>query len=150
MASSLPPVAMTLQKHVMEHVKVAAQEQAVAAMAQQGAQVPPEQQEAEVARLTAQFQAQGMQQLRETSMQLSGAGQPDPLIQLKEQELQLRAQKDQADANMDSQKLNLDAESLQMRSRQFGQRLDSQERATKDRIDSAMDREILKQRGLDR
>ena len=150
MASSMPPVAMTLQKHVMEHVKVFAQEQALAAVAQQGAQAEPDQQEAEIARLTAQFQAQGMQQLRETSMQLSGAGQPDPLIQLKEQELQLRAQKDQADANIDSQKLGLDAQSLQMRNRQFGQRLDSQERATKDRIDSAMDREILKQRGLDR
>jgi len=136
-----------LQKHVMEHVKVAAQEQAMATMAQQGMQIPPEQQELELARLTAQFEAQGMQQLREVSMQMSGAGQPDPLIQLKEQELQLRAQKDQAEANIDTQKLGLDAESLKMRNRQFDERLDSQERQTEARIQSAMQRELVKQRG---
>lgn len=150
MASSMPPVAMTLQKHVMEHVKVAAQEQAMATMAQQGMQVPPEQQQIEVARLTAQFEAQGMQELRQLSMEMSGAGQPDPLVQLKEQELQLRAQKDQAEANIDAQKLNLDAESLKMRDRQFDERIDSQERQTEARIQSAMERELVKQRGLDR
>ena len=147
MASSMPPVAMSLQKHVMEHVKVAAQEQAQAAMAQQGVQVPPEQQPIQLAALTAQFEAQGMQQLRQMSMEMSGSGQPDPLVQLKEQELQLRAQKDQAEANIDSQKLNLDAETLKMRDRQFNERLDSQERQTAARINSAMERELLKQRG---
>ena len=100
-----------------------------------------------MAALTAQFEAQGMQQLRQMSMEMSGSGQPDPLVQLKEQELQLRAQKDQAEANIDSQKLNLDAETLKMRDRQFNERLDSQERQTAARINSAMERELLKQRG---
>lgn len=48
---------------------------------------------------------------------------------------------------MDAQKLNLDAETLKMRDRQFNERLDSQERQTAARIDSAMERELLKQRG---
>ena len=121
----------------------------MATMAQQGMQIPPEQQQIEMARLTAQFEAQGMQQLRQMSMEMSGSGQPDPLVALKEQELQLRAQKDQAEANIDSQKLNLDAESLKMRNRQFDERLDSQERQTQARIQSAMERELVKQRGQD-
>ena len=35
MVGALPPVAMALQKHVMEHVKIAAQEQAMVAFSQQ-------------------------------------------------------------------------------------------------------------------
>ena len=41
----------------------------------------------------------------------------------------------------------LDAQNQQMRSEQFQQRLAAQERQTQARIDSAMQRELLKQRG---
>ena len=47
----------------------------------------------------------------------AGAGQPDPLVKLKEQELQIRAQAEQADAQLDQQKLQLDAQNQQMRGR---------------------------------
>jgi len=40
----------------------------------------------------------------------------------------------------------LDAQNQQMRSEQFNQRLAAQERQTAARIQSAMDRELLKQR----
>ena len=78
---------------------------------------------------------------------LTGAGQPDPLIELKKQELAIKQQAEQDDAAMDQQKAAPDAQSLAMRSKQFDERLAAQERQTQARIDSAMERELLKQRG---
>ena len=150
MVGSLPPVAMALQKHVMEHVKIAAQEQAITAYSQQRAQlgqeVSPEEEMLQMEQLVAQFVAEGMQQVKQLSGQLSGAGQPDPLVKLKETELQLKAQAEQNDAQLDAQKLNLDAQAFQARKDQFQQRLQSQESQTAARIQSAMERELLKQR----
>jgi len=149
--SGMPQVAMALQKHIMEHVQIAAQEQAVMAykqqMQQMGGQVPEEQAVMEVERLTAQFIAEGMQQVKDMSAQLSGAGAPDPLIQLKEQEIQAKVADNEAENQIDQAKLQLDQQNQQMRSEQFGQRLRSQEQQTSARIQSAMDRELLKQRG---
>jgi len=153
MVASLPPVAMSLQKHVMEHVKIAAQEQAMVAFnqqmqqaQQQGMQMSPEDEMLQMEQLVAQYIAEGMQQVKQLSGQLSGAGQPDPLVKLKEQELQIKAQAEQNDAQMDAQKLQLDAQAMQNRQSQFQQRLASQEKQTAARIQSAMERELLKQR----
>ena len=145
MIGGMPPVAMSIQKHVMEHVKLQAEEQAMAQMAQAGP-VPVEQQEMQMQALIAQGIAQGMQQLKQLSAKVSGQG-PDPLVKLKEQELQIRAQEQQADAQIDQAKLQLDAQNQQMRADQFDKRLASQEAQTAARIDSAMQRELLKQRG---
>ena len=151
MIAQMPMAAMALQKHIMEHVKVAAQEQAAVALMQQvsqsGGQPATEEQMLQLERLTAQLIAQGMQKLQQMSQQLSGAGQPDPLIELKKQELAIKQQAEQNDAAMDQQKAALDAQSLAMRSQQFDQRLAAQARQTQARIDSAMERELLKQRG---
>jgi len=43
--------------------------------------------------------------------------------------------------------VQLDAQSLEMRNRQFGERIAAQERQTQARIDAALERELLKQRG---
>jgi hypothetical protein len=148
---SMPPVAMTLQKHIMEHVQIAAQEQAMVAYQQQaqqsGANLPEEQQMLEVEQMTAQFIAEGLQQVKDASGQLSGAGAPDPLIQLKEQEIQAKVADNEADNQIDQAKLQLDQQNQQMRSEQFDERIAAQERQTAARIQSAMDRELLKQRG---
>ena len=56
-----------------------------------------------------------MLQLKQLSQQLSGSGKPDPVIQLKQQELQQDAQKDQVDAQLDAAKLQLDAAKLKQR-----------------------------------
>ena len=146
MVAQMPPVALSMQKHVMEHVKIAAQEQAMAQMSQMGP-MDADQQDLQFEALVAQFVAEGMQQAKALSAQVSGANQPDPLVKLKEQELQIRAQSEQADAQLDQQKLQLDAQNQQMRSEQFDKRLASQEAQTAARIDSAMKRELLKQRG---
>ena len=151
MVAQLPAVGIALQKHIMEHVKVAAQEQAAAALIQQvqqsGGQPATEEQMLQLEKMTAQLISQGMQQLQQISAQLTGAGQPDPLIELKKQELAIKQQAEQNDAAMDQQKAALDAQSLAMRSKQFDERLAAQERQTRARIDSAMERELLKQRG---
>ena len=150
MVAAMPPVAMELQKHVMEHVQIAAREQAAVAylqQVQQTGQAASDEEMLEIERLTAQFVAEGLQQVKELSGQLSGAGAPDPLVQLKEQELQIRAQSDQADQQIDQAKVQLDAQNQQMRSSQFDQRLASQERQTQARIDAAMQRELLKNQG---
>jgi len=145
MIGGMPPVAMSMQKHVMEHVKLQAEEQAMMQL-QQAGPMPADQQEMQLQALIAQGVAQGMQQVKQMSAQVSGQG-PDPLIKLKEQELQIKAQAEQADAQLDQAKLQLDAQNQQMRGEQFEKRLASQEAMTAARIDSAMQREIMKQRG---
>ena len=151
MVGNMPPMAISLQKHVMEHVQIAAKEQAAVAYLQQvqqkGGQPASDDEMLEIERITAQFVAEGLQQVKELSGELSGAGAPDPLVQLKEQELQIKAQGDQADQAIDQAKVELDAQNQQMRGSQFDRRLASQEAQTQARIQSAMEREILKQSG---
>ena len=148
---SMPPVAITLQKHIMEHVQIMSKEQAAVAYLQQvqqnGGQPASDEEMLEIERMTAQFVADGLQQVKELSGELSGAGAPDPLVSLKEQELEIKSQADQADNQIDQAKLELDAQNQQTRASQFDRRLNSQESQTQARIQSAMEREILKQRG---
>ena len=145
MVGQMAPVAITLQKHILEHIKVQAEEQAMQQM-QQAPTGEEAQMEMQYQALVAQLVAQGMQKVKELSGQLTGQG-PDPLIQLKEKELEIKAQSEQSDAQVDQAKLQLDAQNQQMRGEQFQQRLASQEAQTDKRIDSAMQRELLKQRG---
>jgi len=145
MIGNMPAIAIALQKHCIEHVQIQAEEMAMMEMRKQGP-MAPEQQEMLMESIKAKFVAQGMQQLRQLSQQASGQG-PDPLVQLKEKELQLRAQAEQNDAQNDQAKLNLEAQNQRMRADQFQQRLASQERQTGARIDAAMQREFIKNRG---
>ena len=151
MVSAMPPLAIALQKHILEHIRIAAQEQAAVqylqSRQQAGMQPANEQEMLAVEKLTAQLVAQGMQQVKDLSGQISGAGAPDPLVQLKEAELQQKAQADQMDNQVDMAKLQLDQTSQQTRAQQFQQRLASQEQMTRERIESAMQRELLKMRG---
>jgi hypothetical protein len=150
MVAGMPPVAMALQKHIMEHVQISARERASAEFeqitAQQGPAANPEQRMLEFEGLVAQYIAEGMQQVKQLSQQVSGQG-PDPVVQLKEQELQLKAQAEQQDAQLDAAKLQLDQQTLQMRDRQFYDRLQAQAAQTQARIDAGRERELLKQRG---
>jgi len=150
MVAGLPPVAMALQKHIMEHVQIAARERAEAELsqltAQQGPQANPEQTMIQLESMVAQYVAEGMQQVKQLSQQVTGQG-PDPVVQLKQQELQLDAQEAQRDAELDAAKLQLDQQTLQMRDRQFYDRLQAQAAQTQARIDAGRERELLKQRG---
>ena len=150
MVAGMPPVAMALQKHIMEHVQISARERASAEFeqitAQQGPAANPEQRMMEFEGLVAQYIAEGMQQVKQLSAQVSGQG-PDPVVQLKEQELQLKAQAEQQDAQLDQAKLQLDQQTLQMRDRQFYDRLQATAAQTQARIEAGRERELLKQRG---
>ena len=155
MVSQLPMVAMELQKHVMEHVKIGAEEQAMAQIAQagqqQGMQQGMQQQqpdEQQMSMLVAQFVAQGMQEIKQLSEQIMGGGEEqqglDPLLQLKQSEIEQRAQAKAADIEIDKAKLQLDGETIDMRDRQFNKRIASQENLAEDRNKAAMERELLK------
>ena len=144
MVGQMPQVAVALQKHVLEHVKIQAEEAGMQQMQQvQGGDEA--QMEMQYQAVVAQLIAQGMQQVKQLSGQISGQG-PDPLVQLKEKELEIKAQSEQADNQIDQAKLQLDQQNMQMRGQQFQQRLESQEKQTEQRIQSAMQREMMKQR----
>ena len=144
MVGQMPQVAVSLQKHILEHVKIQAEEAGMQQM-QQAQGGDEAQMEMQYQAVVAQLVAQGMQQVKQLSGQISGQG-PDPLVQLKEKELEIKAQSEQSDAQMDQARLQLDSQNQQMRGQQFQQRLQSQEQQTDKRIQSAMDRELLKQR----
>ena len=149
MVSSSPQIAIELQKHVMEHVKIQAEEQAEAMMQQQmqGQQIqgdPSMQFEA----IKAQFVAQGMQQVKELSAQVAQIGQPapppDPLIGLKQQELQMKQAKDQGELALDQAELQLDQEKEVRKGEEFQDRIQSQEKQTFARIQAAADRDRMR------
>ena len=150
MVGGMPAIAMALQKHIMEHVRIMAREKAAVQFIQSrqaaGGEAATEEEMLQVEGLTAQFVAEGMQMVKQMSQQVSGQG-PDPLVQLKEKELQIKAQAEQADAQVDQAKLQLDAQNQETRAQQFQQRMASQESMTQARIQSAMERELLKQQG---
>ena len=104
----------------------------------------------ELQSVTAQMIAQEMQNLKQLSKQVAGGGQqgPDPLVQLKQQELALKQQQVQADITQDQAELQLDTQKAAQKAQEFQQRLASQEKQTAARIDSAMERERLRQQDI--
>ena len=144
LVAQMPMVAMALQKHLMDHVRIKATEAVMAQASQLGPidQLPEEvvvQLEGAVA---AQI-AQELQALRQLNDQVTGQGQqgPDPLVALKEQELQLRAQKDQADIAQDQAELELDRQKAAERAREFQARLDQNANLTMTKLQATAERE---------
>ena len=145
MVSQMPAVAMALQKHVMEHVSIKAKEQVISQVQQQGSEPQTEQQIMEIESMVAQLVAQGMQEVKALSMQISGGGQPDPLIALKQQDLELRAQRDAAENQIDQARLSLDREKADNTAQLGAARIQSQEEIVQARIQAARERELMKQ-----
>ena len=144
-----PQVAISLQKHIMEHVSLKSKEQVFAQFSQQLQGQPPSPEQAlEIEAAVANLIAQGMQEVKALSAQISGQGQegPDPLIALKEQDLQLRAQRDQNEAQMDQARLDLDRQKAEQNAQLGADRIQSSEDIVQARIDAAKEREIMKQR----
>jgi len=148
MVGQLPSVAMALQKHIMEHVSIGAKEQVSSQMMQQlQGQAPTEDQILQIESMVAEQIAQGMQELKSLSAQISGEGQqgPDPLVALKEQDLQLRAKRDEAENQIDQARLALDQQKAQSTANLGAQRIQSQEEIVEARIQAAREREMMKQ-----
>jgi hypothetical protein len=151
--ASTPQIAIELQKHVMEHVKIQAEEQAQATVMQQmqGQQMQGQQmqgdQSLQIEGLKAQFIAQGMQRVKELSAQVAQIGQPqqpDPLIELKKQELQMKQAKDQGELSLDQAELQLDQQKEVRKGEEFQDRIQSQEKQTFARIDAAAERDKMR------
>ena len=109
MMQSMPNVAITLQKHIFEHIRLKAEEEVEAELFRQYGTDPDQlvsslQREAMIAIKV----AQGFQEVKQLQTQLQGPPQDDPLIKLKEQELAQSAQRDQAKLQMDQQRIGLD------------------------------------------
>jgi hypothetical protein len=106
--ASVPQVAMTLQKHVFDHIRLKAEEAVEAELFQQYGTDPEKlvsalQREAMVALKVAQY----FQEVKQLQSQLMG-DQSDPLVELKKQEIAQAAQRDQARIAMDQQRLAFD------------------------------------------
>jgi len=122
-----PQAAILLQKHVLNHVHMQAEEDVAAELYKQYGS-DPDGMVSDIQRegMIAVAVAQGLMKLRETQSQLSGAG-PDPLIALKETEIQQRGQIDQARLQMDDKRLQLDAEKMKQQRMANQERVQSQE-----------------------
>ena len=142
MVGQIPQAAMALQKHILEHVRLKAEEDVEAELFKTYGKDPDKmiseiQREGMVAMKVAQY----MQEVRQLQEQLSGGGQQvDPVVQLKEKELEMRAQKDQMDAQIDQQKLQLDQQRIQSNLQANDARLDSQEAIAMERANVARER----------
>lgn len=144
MVQSLPATALTLMKHVLEHVRLKAEESVEAELFMQYGTDPQGvvsqlQREAMIALKEAQF----YQEVRDLQKQLSeaeGSNKPDPLIALKEQELKLTQQRDQTKAQEAQARLQLEAQKAQEQIRMEQARIDSQEDIADQRTAVAMQR----------
>ena len=127
----MPQIGVELNKHILQHVTIKAKE-AVAMQIEQAEQQMGQVAEggnledmaqAQIATLEAQF----MGEVQQLQAQMSGSGQPDPVIQLKQQELQQRAMNDQAKLQFDQAKLGFEQQKLQQKDSIDNARIDSQE-----------------------
>jgi hypothetical protein len=121
---SNPMSAMMLQRHILDHVRIKAEEDVEADLFKAYGTDPD--------RMVSQIQKEGMvalriaqymKDVRDLQDQLTGGGGEDPIVALKQQELQQRAQADQADNQIDQQRLALDQQRLQQRGQIDQQRL---------------------------
>lgn len=109
-----PMAAAELQKHILDHVRLKAEEDVEAELFQAYGTDPD--------RLVSAIQKEGMvaikiavymQEVRSMQEEMAGGEGPDPLIKLKETEIQQRAQADQARIGIEQQRLALDQKKLQ-------------------------------------
>jgi hypothetical protein len=131
-AQMQPPVLLTLEKHIYEHIGLKARVQAM--QNPQAQQMPPEQLENMVAQLQAQLVAEFQQQQ-------PPAPQEDPLVQIKQQELAIREQEMQMDNQLDQQRLQMDATNRQENIQLGRERIQSQEDIAQMRARIALQRQ---------
>ena len=121
-------------------------------MQQSQGQPPTDDQMLEIEMMIAQNIAQELQNVRQLSMDIAGQGQPkqpqgpDPLIALKEKEIGIKEQQTMADIQEGQVKLDLERQKMMERSRQFDDRLQSQEQMTAQRLNAQAERELLRLR----
>ena len=148
LVSANPMVAVNLQKHVFQHVQIDAVERAMRESGMEGQQQVPPEVQMQIDALAAVYMAEGMKAVQDMGRQLSGSAQPDPVVALKQQELQLDALAEQNDKEREERELNLKQAQMMDKSRQFDERIRSQEEQTAARIQAALERERMKDRSV--
>jgi len=130
MLQAVPSAGMMLQKHVLDHIRLKAEEDVEAELFKAYGTDPDRmvsdlQREGMVAMKVAIF----MQETKDLQSKLSGTGQQqeDPLVALKKQELEQRAAYDQARIQAENRKIELDAQKAQATEQFNRDRLQSQQ-----------------------
>jgi len=142
MLQALPQAAIELQKHILEHVRVKAEEDVEAELFLQYG-VDPDGMISDIQRegMVALKAAQYMQQVRDMQNGLTGQGnQPDPVVMLKEKEIALRAQVEQNRTKEAAARLQLDSQKVQQTMQASRERIQSQEKIAKARAETAQQR----------
>lgn len=124
-----PLAATELQKHVLDHVRLKAEEDVEVELFKAYGNDPD--------RMVSAIQKEGMvaikiavymQEVRKIQDEMAGGDEgPDPLVKLKETEIQLRAQNDQAKIGIDQKRLALDQQKQQENSQINRQKLQLQQ-----------------------
>lgn len=138
-----PMSAAILQKHILQHVRIKAEEDVEVELFKAYGTDPDRmvsviQKEGMVALKV----AQGMAEIKAMQDQMLNAGQQqtDPIVELKKQELDLRAKADQADALNDDKKLALQQAKIQQDAQGDQARIASQDAIADERADIARER----------
>jgi hypothetical protein len=138
-----PMSASILQKHILQHVRIKAEEDVEVELFKAYGTDPD--------RLVSEIQkegmiaikvAEGMAAIKALQDQILGTDQPptDPVVELKKQELELRAASDQADVINDEKKLALQQAKLQQEAQDDQARIASQEAIASERADISRER----------
>jgi hypothetical protein len=147
-----PMSAAILQKHILQHVRIKAEEDVEVELFKAYGTDPDRmvsviQKEGMIALKV----AQGMAEIKALQDQMLNAGQQqtDPIVELKKQELDLRAKADQADALNDDKKLALQQAKIQQDAQGDQARIASQDAIADERADIARERlSIMEQQML--
>ena len=112
--SGMPQVAVTMQKHIFDHIRLKAEEATEAELFSQYGTDPDSmvsalQREAMIAIKTAEY----YQEAKKMQTDLQGPPPEDPLVKVKEQEIQARAANDQAEDSNAKARIQLDAQKMQ-------------------------------------
>jgi hypothetical protein len=114
MLAGMPQVAVTMQKHIFEHIRLKAEEATEAELFQQYGTDPEGivsalQREAMIAIKTAEY----YQEAKKMQTDLEGPPPEDPLVKVKEQEIQVKATADQAKDQNDKARIQLEGQRVQ-------------------------------------
>jgi len=125
---SNPMSAAELQKHILDHVRLRAEEDVEAELFKQYGTDPDHLVSAiQKEGMVAINIAMGMKEVRDMQDKFAGGEGPDPLVQIKEKEIAQRAQADQARIGIDQQRLALDQQKAQQTNQLNMQKLQLQQ-----------------------
>lgn len=147
-----PMSAAILQKHILQHVRIKAEEDVEVELFKAYGTDPDKMVSAiQKEGMIALKVAQGMADVKAMQDEILGTGQPptDPIVELKKQELDQRAKADAADAANNEKKIALQQQKLQQDAQGDQARIASQDSIADERADIARERlDIMEQQML--